>query len=71
MSYSHALPANKPFIQFLKRPINWLLIFVPVVLVLEHLEGIPAPVVFFSAALAILHMAALIVRATEQLAVHT
>ena len=71
MSYSHALPVNKPFIQFLKRPINWLLIFVPVVLVLEHLEGIPAPVVFFSAALAILPMAALIVRATEQLAVHT
>ena len=71
MSYSTALPVPTPFNQFLRRPINWLLIFVPVVLVLEHIEGIPAPVIFFSAALAIIPMAALIVRATEQLAHRT
>jgi Ca2+:H+ antiporter len=71
MNYSDALPLNTPFNQFLRRPINWLLIFVPVVVALEHLDGIPAPVIFFSAALAIIPMAALIVRATEQLAHHT
>ena len=71
MSYSHALPVNKPLNQFLKSPINWLLIFVPTVMALERFEGIPAPVVFFSAALAILPIAALIVRSTEQLATHT
>ena len=71
MSYSEALPVHTLFHQFLRRPINLLLIFVPVVVTLEHLEGIPAPVIFFSAALAIIPMAALIVRATEQLAKRT
>src|SRR5712692_4914103 len=51
-------------------PINWLLAFIPVTLALEH-AGVPAPVVFFSAALAIVPIAALIVRSTEQIASRT
>jgi len=50
---------------------NWLLIFIPVTIALEHVEGMSAPVIFFSAALAIVPIAAMIVSATEQLAVRT
>ena len=50
--------------------INWLLIFIPVSLVLEHAH-VPAPVLFFAAALAIVPIARLIVLATEQLATRT
>lgn len=50
---------------------RWLLAFIPATVILEHLGGIPAPVLFFSAALAIIPIAALIVRATEQIAVRT
>jgi len=69
----HELPApvSSPFSQFLRRPINWLLIFVPITLILERFEGAPAPLVFFSAGIAIVPIAALIVRATEQLATRT
>ncbi len=49
---------------------NWLFVFVPVALVLEH-TGAPAPWVFFAAALAIVPIARLIVRSTEQLATYT
>ena len=38
---------------FLDNPMNWLLAFVPITVILEHAGGVPAPVVFFSAALAI------------------
>lgn len=51
--------------------LNWFLAFIPVTVILEHLGGIPAPWVFFSAALAIIPIARLIVRATEQLAHRT
>jgi Ca2+:H+ antiporter len=50
--------------------INWLLVFVPVSLALERAQ-VPPPVLFFSAALAIVPIAALIVRSTEQLATRT
>lgn len=50
--------------------ISWLLAFIPVTLVLER-AGVPAPVVFFSAALSIVPIAAAIVRATEQIAERT
>ena len=50
--------------------INWLLAFIPVSLVLERLH-VPAPVLFFSAALAIVPIANLIVLATEQLSTRT
>ena len=49
---------------------NWLFAFVPAALVLEH-TGAPAPWVFFAAALAIVPVARLIVRSTEQLATYT
>ncbi|MBS1246390.1 MAG: cax, partial [Proteobacteria bacterium] len=54
----------------IKPSINWLFIFMPVALALEH-AGVPAPYVFFSAALAIVPIASLIVRATEQIAHRT
>ncbi|HKQ98703.1 MAG TPA: calcium/proton exchanger [Candidatus Polarisedimenticolia bacterium] len=54
----------------LKPRLEWLLAFVPITLVLEH-AGVAPPLVFFSAALAILPIAALIVHATEHLAHHT
>jgi Ca2+:H+ antiporter len=50
---------------------NWFLAFIPITAALEHLEGVPAPAIFFSAALAILPIAALIVRSTEQIATRT
>ena len=50
--------------------INWLLAFIPVTLALEH-GGAAPPLVFFSAAIAIVPIAAGIVRATEQLAERT
>ena len=53
-----------------KPSIDWLLVFIPITLVLER-GGATAPTVFFSAALAIIPIAALIVRATEQIAART
>jgi Ca2+:H+ antiporter len=50
--------------------VNWLLLFVPVALALEHF-GAPDPYVFFAAGLAIVPIAALIVRSTEQVATYT
>ncbi len=50
---------------------NWLLVFIPVTVGLEHVEGLPAPLLFFAAALAIVPIAAQIVRATEQVASRT
>jgi Ca2+:H+ antiporter len=50
--------------------INWLLALIPVTLALEH-AGAPAPWVFFAAAVAILPIARVIVRSTEQLATYT
>jgi Ca2+:H+ antiporter len=55
----------------MKPSINWLLAFIPITLAVEHLGTSPAPVVFFSAALAIVPIAAMIVRATEQIATRT
>ena len=49
---------------------NWLLLFIPITLVLEHL-GVPPTLLFFSAAIAIVPIAALIVHATEQVASRT
>lgn len=48
-----------------------LFLFIPITLMLEHTGGIPAPWIFFSAALAIVPVARLIVQATEQLATRT
>jgi Ca2+:H+ antiporter len=50
---------------------NWLLLFIPITVVLEHLAHVSAPVLFFMAALAIVPIAAQIVSATEQLSTRT
>ncbi len=55
----------------MKPSINWLFAFIPVSLLLEHVIKAPAPVLFFSAALAIIPIARLIVLSTEQLAERT
>jgi Ca2+:H+ antiporter len=49
----------------------WLLIFMPVAIVLDAIPGTPAPLIFFSAALAIVPIASLIVTGTEHLAAYT
>jgi Ca2+:H+ antiporter len=54
----------------MKPSIHWLLAFVPITLLLEH-GGASPPLVFFSAALAIVPIAALIAQATEQVAHRT
>jgi Ca2+:H+ antiporter len=55
----------------MKPSIYWLFVFIPITVILEHLGKLPPPVIFFSAALAIVPIAALIVQATEQLAHRT
>ena len=54
----------------MKPNVNWLLAFVPITLALEYAH-VPAPLIFLSAALAIVPIAAAIVHATEHLATHT
>ncbi len=54
----------------MKLSVYWLLIFIPVSAVLDAM-GTAAPIVFFSAAVAILPLAILIVHSTEHLAAHT
>ncbi|MDH4131342.1 MAG: calcium/proton exchanger [Gemmatimonadota bacterium] len=46
---------------------NWLLVFLPVAVVLDRAES-PAAMVFFAAGMAIIPLAALIVKSTEQIA---
>lgn len=55
----------------MKPSIYWLFVFIPVTIILEHVGKVPPPVIFFSAALAIIPIAALIVLSTEQLATRT
>jgi Ca2+:H+ antiporter len=55
----------------MKPSINWLFVFIPITVALEHVGQLPPPVIFFSAALAIVPIAALIVQATEQLSTRT
>src|SRR5260370_30069494 len=55
----------------MKPSIFWLLIFIPFTVILEHAGKLPPPVIFFSAALAIVPIAALIVQATEQISTRT
>src|ERR1044071_7643402 len=71
MNHESSLQLSTPVSKFLRTPINWLLLFVPITVALEHSGGVSAPVIFFSAALAIVPIAGLIVQATEQLATRT
>ena len=51
-----------------KPSLNWLFLFIPVAAAAEHAGAVPASAVFFSAALAIIPVARLIVLSTEQIA---
>jgi Ca2+:H+ antiporter len=53
-----------------KPSLNWLFVFIPVSVALEYAH-VPDPVLFFSAALAIVPIARMIVLATEQIATRT
>jgi Ca2+:H+ antiporter len=53
-----------------KPSVNWLFVFIPVTLMLDA-SGASDPVMFFAAALAIVPIAAMIVRATEHLSTRT
>src|SRR4029450_1183636 len=55
----------------LKPSIHWLFVFIPITVALEHSGSVSAPVIFFSAAIAIIPIARLIVLATEQLSTRT
>jgi Ca2+:H+ antiporter len=62
---------SKPEVPMSFKPsINWLFAFIPVSLALEYAH-VPEPVLFFSAGLAIVPIAHLIVESTEQLATRT
>jgi len=63
--------SSNALITFLRKPMNWFLLFIPLTVLLEHVHDIPAPVLFFSAALAIVPIAATIVASTEQLSTRT
>jgi Ca2+:H+ antiporter len=56
---------------FLKPSINWLLVFIPFSLFMEHAVSDRPVIVFLCAALAIVPVASLIVRSTEQIAART
>jgi Ca2+:H+ antiporter len=55
----------------LRPSLLWLLILAPIAALLDRLGNIPAGIVFFCAALAIVPFAKLIVQGTEQVAAHT
>jgi Ca2+:H+ antiporter len=50
---------------------NWLLVFIPAALVVDHLGHAPAALVFFMSALAIVPLAGMLVQATEQISYRT
>ena len=50
---------------------NWMLLFVPLAIAIEHVPGISPPLVFFASALAIIPVARLIGHGTENLATYT
>ena len=47
------------------------LLFIPLAIILDKIGGVPQPLLFFLAAVAIFPLAALLVHATEQLATYT
>jgi Ca2+:H+ antiporter len=69
MSITQARPASDLGWSFTPS-LNWLFVFIPISIALEYAH-VPPPVVFFSAALAIVPAARLIVESTEQLATRT
>ncbi|MGO4525184.1 calcium/proton exchanger [Microvirga sp. 2MCAF35] len=72
--YPNARPAVEAslLVGFPLRPnLLWLLILAPIAALLDYIGTVPAGVVFFCAALAIVPFAKLIVQGTEQVAAHT
>src|SRR3954465_1783959 len=64
-------PAKGKWLTAIAKPsLNWLFFFIPVTVLLEHAKA-PSPAQFASAALALVPIAAAIVRATEQIATRT
>jgi len=63
--------SNTPLKSFFRKPLNWLLVFVPITIGLNLFTHVPAPVLFFLAAVAIIPIAAQIVQATEQVSSRT
>src|SRR3954453_18589759 len=64
-------PAKGKWLTAIAKPsLNWLFVFIPVTVLLEHAKA-PSPAQFAFAALALVPIAAAIVRATEQIAVRT
>jgi Ca2+:H+ antiporter len=66
-----AVLPRSPFGEFLRSPMNWLLLLIPITVAVEHVAHVSAPVLFFLAAGAIIPIAAQIVLATEQIAMRT
>jgi len=64
-------PQRTALASFIRSPLNWLLLFIPITVALEKLAHVSAPVLFFMAALAIIPIAAQIVQATEQISTRT
>jgi len=62
---------SSALIEFIRSPINWLFIFIPLTVAFEHSSHASAPVLFFMAAIAFIPIAALIVHSTEQIATRT
>ncbi len=56
--------------EFLRSPLNWLLVCAPTAAILDK-AGVPAPVVFVLAGLALVPLATLIVHSTEEIAART
>src|SRR6185503_15894392 len=71
LSDANSTKLSTPLKSFFRKPINWLLLLIPITVGLEHLTHVPAPALFFTAALAIIPIASQIVQATEQIASRT
>ena len=58
--------------KILQKIFYWLaLLFIPLTIILDRMGGVPQPLLFFLAAVAIIPLAALLVHGTEQLATYT
>src|SRR5262245_13621762 len=67
---SQARAPSAPWLDFLRRPLNWLLAGGPAALAAEAAHA-PAPLVFLLAGLALVPLATLIVHSTEEIAART
>lgn len=69
---AHPVAGASPLRSSLLKPsLLWLLVLAPIAAFLDHAGTVPAGVIFFCAALAIVPFAKLIVQGTEQVAAHT